>query len=290
MNRRTVLMYGVGSVGLALSGTMLTRSALVAQEATPTSGVAGLDLPEITISVDDAGFTLPAGVTAGRVLMTVANAGSKPLHFFAARVPDEVTDEQLAKDMTVDEDPPWFDMTKLTFLGTPDWPSPGGQAQGVVDLTAGRWMVVDPIDGRTPAMLTVAEGEGKEYPEPDADVSIGLKEMKFTGLDRPVAAGRTIWKITNNGALDHEIALLPVAPGATKDDVITMLEGMFGGTVDPSAFAPVGGQGVSSKGVTSWQFFDLEPGSYAALCMSPMPGEEFTPHALEGMVKTFAVE
>jgi hypothetical protein len=198
-----------------------------------------------------------------------------------------VTEEQLARDMQSDGDPAWFDMTTLPFLGTPDWPPIGGQAQGVVDLTAGRWIFVDPLAGREVAILVVGEGDETEAPEPAADVEIGMTEMAFTGLDAPIAAGAQVWKITNNGALEHELALLSVAAGTARDDVIASIGSMLMGTPTPTAFAPIGGQGIASRGVTSWQRFDLPAGTYAAICMSPMPGSDFEPHALEGMVQIF---
>lgn len=288
MNRRAVLRGGAGALAVA-SGAVATRPRpLFAQEATPAATLAGLGLPEVTIAVDDAGFTVPTGTTAGRLLMTVENTGGKDLHFFAARIPDEVSDEQLAAEMEAESEPAWFDMTKLTMLGTPDWPAPGGRAQGVVDVAAGRWLLVDPIDGRDVALWTVGAGAAPAA-EPAADVEVGLAEMDFTGLDRPVPAGPRVWKITNRGALEHELALLPVPAGSTKEGVVQAIADLLQGKGDPSQFAPVGGQGIASKGVTSWQRFDLEPGTYAAVCMSPMPGTDYAPHALEGMVEVFTV-
>lgn len=286
MHRRTFLK-DVGSITIALALAAQSQQALHAQEATPAADLATLGLPEIEIAVDDAGFTLPAHVVAGRTLLTVRNTGSTELHFFAARIPDEVTEEQLARDMQSDGDPAWFDMTTLPFLGTPDWPPIGGQSQGVVDLTAGRWVFVDPLAGREVAILVVGEGGGTKAPEPAADVEISMTEMAFTGLDASIPAGPRVWRITNTGALEHELALLPVAGGTTRDEVIAMIASMLTGTPTPTVFAPIGGQGIASRGVTSWQRFDLPAGAYAAICMSPMPGADFEPHALEGMVQIF---
>ena len=292
MNRRTLLTRTMGITALAAGAPLLLplpRPFLMAATAS-TAGLADLGLPEVTISVDDAGFTVPTSAKAGRVLMTVANTGTKGLHFFAIRIPDEVGDEQLAAEMETDSEPPWFDMSKLAMLGTPDWPAPGGQAQGVVDLTAGRWLLVDPIEGRDVAVLAVGAGAPLgAAPEPTATVELELVEMAFTGLGAVVPAGPTIWKIANRGALMHEIALLPVPNGSTPENVLEAIAEMLQGAGDPAFFAPVAGQGIASAGVTSWQEFDLAAGTYAAVCMSPMPGEEYVPHAAEGMVGVFAV-
>jgi hypothetical protein len=289
MHRRQFLQQ---SAALSLTVVLGTRVPLAsAQEATPTSGLADLDLPEVVVSIDDAGFTLPDSATAGRTLMTVRNTGTMDVHFFATRIPDEVSDAQLAEEMQSESeaDPPWFDMTTLPFLGNPDWPAVGGQAQGVVDLLAGRWIFIDPLAGRNVAILTVAEGTPTPAADPVADVAITMQEMTFSGLDAPLAAGPQVWQITNSGALEHEIAIVSVPEGTTSQDVIGMIGDMLAGTAPPEIFAPVGGQGIASKGVTSWQAWDLPAGTYAAVCMSPMPGEGFEPHAMEGMVQVLAV-
>lgn len=290
MYRRRFLSQSAALTLTLALGAHGSRGA-AAQEATPTSGLADLGLPELVVSVDDAGFILPESATAGRTLMTVRNTGSKELHFFATRIPDDVTDEQIAAEMQSgsEEDPPWFDMTKLTFLGTPDWPAAGGQAQGVVDLLAGRWVFIDPIDGRNMAILVVSEGTAAPAAEPVADIAITLQEMTFSGLEAALPAGPHVWQITNSGALEHEIAITQAPDGATNEDIVGMIGDMMSGKVAPASFAPIAGQGIASKGVTSWQAWDLPAGTYAAVCMSPMPGTGFEPHAMEGMVQVFTV-
>jgi hypothetical protein len=278
---------------MVAAGTIVVgRRVSFAQEATPAVKPANLDLPRVTVVVDDKGFAPPSGATAGRVLMTVENRGSQPLHFFTIRVPDEISDTQLESDLASSEaEPSWFDMTKLPMLGNPDWPAPGGQAQGVVDVTAGRWVLVDPIGGRNVAVWTVGDAtSATPATAPAADVDVELLEMDFRGLEQPVPAGPRVWQIANRGALEHELALLPVSPGTAKEKVIQMITDMLQGKGDPNQFTPVGGQGIASKGVTSWQFIDLAPGTYAAVCMSPAPGEDFAPHALLGMVTVFTVQ
>lgn len=292
MHRRHFLQR---SAALSLAATLGGHLApgTFAQEATPTSSLAGLGLPEVVVTIDDTGFTLPDHATAGRTLMTVRNTGSMEVHFFAARIPDAVSDAQIAAEMASEseEDPPWFDMTTLPFLGTPDWPAAGGEAQGVVDLLAGRWIFIDPLAGRNVAILVVEAGTAtpETAAEPPADVAITMQEMAFSGLDAPLKAGPQVWRITNAGALEHELAIVSVPAGTTSEAIIDTIGQMLQGAAPPESFAPVGGQGIASKGVTSWQAWDLAAGSYAAVCMSPMPGEGFEPHAMEGMVQVFTV-
>jgi hypothetical protein len=51
----------------------------------------------------------------------------------------------------------------------------------------------------------------------------------------------------------------------------------------------VGYAALQSGGTTTWQEFDLDPGSYAVLCFIVDP-ETGVPHLMDGMVKTFTVE
>jgi hypothetical protein len=288
MNRRMLLLQGgVAAVGVGVMG--LSGRLLAAPRRSP-SGLGTYGFPEVTISVNDSGFDLPTGTAAGRVVMTVENTGTTPLHFFAARVPDDIDDEQLATDLGAGGDPAWFDMHTLPLLGNPDWPAPGGRAQGIIDLSVGRWLMFDPLEGRAPTIWTVAESAGADsLPEPEADVEISMAEMTFTGLETPVAAGKSVWKIANAGTIEHEVAVLPVPAGTDADGVVEMLSDMLRGEGDPSFFAPVGGQGVASAGVTTWQELTLDAGTYAAVCMTPMSEEDFVPHAMMGMAAIFEV-
>ena len=169
----------------------------------------------------------------------------------------------------------------------PDDDDGGGQTQGVVDLLAGRWIFIDPIGGWNVAILRVAEGTPAPAAEPLVDAAITMQEMSFSGLVAPLRAGPQVWRIIKNGALDHEISVVAVPDGTTSQDVIGTIGDMLAGSAPPETFAPVGGQGITLKGVASWQARDLPTGTYAAVCMSPMPGKDFELHALEGMVQVF---
>jgi hypothetical protein len=292
MDRRRFLLRATVTAGAAswLLSRRSTRPTGAASPA-PAPALADLGLPAATLVVDDAGFTPPTDSSAGRLLLTVENAGEAPLHFFAARIPDAIADDRIAADLAGGGDPDWFDMSTLPMLGNPDWPPPGGRAQAVVDLEAGRWLLVDPIDGRPPAVWRVAEPDTASAtatpPEPVADVEIELVEMAFDGLPAVVPAGPTVWKIANRGAMEHELLVLPVAAGTTAAEAAELLDRVAAGEAEANAFMPMAGQGVTSAGAASWQAFDLPAGFYAAVCMTPMPGEGFVPHAMAGMVATF---
>jgi hypothetical protein len=85
-----------------------------------------------------------------------------------------------------------------------------------------------------------------------------------------------------------------IPDGVTADDIVAEYTSLFSGTPpagEPlvAQFTYVGYVALQSGGVTTWQEFDLEPGTYAVTCfiIDPHTG---VPHLLSGMVTTFTVE
>jgi hypothetical protein len=85
-----------------------------------------------------------------------------------------------------------------------------------------------------------------------------------------------------------------IPENVTGEDIVAEFQGLIAGT--PSAGEPlvqqfvyVGYAALQSGGYTTWQEFDLEPGTYAITCfiIDPATG---VPHLLDGMVTTFVVE
>lgn len=225
-----------------------------------------------------------------------------------------------------DATPEWF--YRGTFVGNPDRAAPnGGQTFALVDFTSGRYLVMDPLDPAKFARFEVSEaiiiappvsssisgfalasdafGPRLIVPpvirsamtpaqDPVPDVVATMFEMDVA-MPETVAAGRQIWQISNAGALYHELAVLPVPAGATKEQVGTVFDAMFQGQPLPADFFPtwitwqpdlVNGAGVMSPRAAIWAQVDLEPGTYAAVCFAPTAN---VPHLMMGMIKLFTV-
>jgi len=255
--------------------------------------------PELVIRVTDAAIEGPGEVAAGRYHLIQVNdrTGEEAAHFFLLRVPDYVTEEELAKDPG-DEDPPWFE--DAVFWSNPDRAQPnGGRSEGIVDLDAGRYLIIDPLSPELmPERLIVGGGESAtpgaipSGDAPAADVTATMREMTFD-MPATVPAGRQLWEVTNTGAMGHELSILPVPAGATPETttqaILALFEGNEPATVGPAwaGWAPVepGGVGVTSPRRTAWVALDLEPGTYAAVCF--FPGGTGQPHILDGMIRIF---
>lgn len=251
--------------------------------------------PELVIRVGPDAIEAPEGLTAGRYHLIQVNERTEgeAAHFFILRVPDDVTEEELAQDPG-DEDPPWFE--DAVFFGNPDRARPnGGRSEGIVDLIGGRYLVIDPFSpDMMPERLVIAEAAGAAATpsgeEPAADVTATMREMTFE-MPASVPVGRQLWQVSNTGALGHELSILPVPAGATAETttraILTLFEEGDPATVGPewAGWAPVepGGLGVTSPQRTAWIALDLEPGTYAAVCF--FPGGTGQPHILDGMIK-----
>ena len=127
---------------------------------------------------------------------------------------------------------------------------------------------------------TPPEGASRDI-EPDAArVDVVATDYAF---DLPtVEAGRNSFVLTNEGREAHFLLLVKLAEGVTleqalaTEDPTEMIEGEW-----ETGLAAPGGE--DEEVIT----FDLEPGTYGALCF--VGGPDGTPHAFMGMQKEFTV-
>ncbi|MDQ3695351.1 MAG: hypothetical protein M3464_17235 [Chloroflexota bacterium] len=268
--------------------------------------------PELRFRLTEERIIAPAEIAAGRVRLVEESEGPLAGHAFVLRVPDDVSDEELAATLANDgsaaeETPAWF--YQAWFVGNGDRAMVNRPAIGLVDLKPGRYVIGDPFRPGTEFAVfdavDTANGTPVATAEVQADVAIDLFEMDFNIPD-DVVAGRQIWEVTNTGAMLHEIAIFPVPAGVAKERVVEAVlaggEAAFGVETTPEMIAAMdavgpewadwtldlaGGVGVLSPQAVSWAQLDLEPGTYAAVCF--IPGPDGTPHFLTGMTTVFDV-
>jgi hypothetical protein len=267
--------------------------------------------PEFTVRLTEERIETPASAVAGPTLIIQEQTVDEPGHAFVFRVPDDVPDAEIAEALAgpsvAEEAPEWF--WRSEFVGTGDRAAIDRPARALVDLEPGRYIVGDPYRPATEyARFEVTENaspSAEQVANRDADVVAELFEMSFT-LPEEVSAGSQIWEVSNTGAMLHEIAIFPVPNGATTEEIQAAisaeLEAEFGGdpakaraTVDALGSEWEGwsshliaGVGVISPQRVSWAQFDLEPGTYGAVCYIPEPNS-MTPHVMLGMTDVFTV-
>lgn len=143
--------------------------------------------------------------------------------------------------------------------------------------------------------MRAAQSVATPVAAPAADVVATMFEMDFE-MPENVPAGRQIWQVTNTGAALHELAIQPVPAGATNEQVIAAFGALYAGDPLPDdlfpawiswQYGPTNGVGATSTGGTVWAQFDLEPGTYVAICF--VPSTDGVPHLMAGMTKVFTV-
>ena len=179
----------------------------------------------------------------------------------------------------------------MSFVGGPNAPVPGGQAQATVDLAPGSYAIVCLIPS-SDGVLHVAKGMVKPLTVTPAasqaraaapDARITLRDYSYE-ISPEIAAGKRTIRVDNAAAQPHELILVRLAPGKSAADMLGWLEKMQG----PPPGAPVGGSTFLSRGATNDVTVDFEPGEYALLCMVPDAGDG-KPHVAHGMVRQITV-
>lgn len=287
---RFIIAWGVGALA---SATLVTGSVgasvppasdpdpvAIAQASDDTYGY-----PSLTVIATDTGFVVPDGITAGRYFMTTHNAGTSWSHYFTLRIPDDVSDDDLAVAMASDDDPEWLSSSEV--VGNADQTLPGKDTHSVVDLPAGRFVLIDPIRGLAGRVDVAAATSSAAPSDPPADFEVDMREMQFVGIPESVPAGRSVLRVTNGGTEWHEAVIMHVADGATVDGLIDEFSAMGDGPDDGLVDSIVGGSAVVSPGITTWMVVDLEPGTYAMVCL--VPNDDGVIHAMLGMIGVFTV-
>jgi hypothetical protein len=257
----------------------------------PTSD--GYDLPLVTWDLrDDRIAVSPETFEAGWSRLIVANNGSSDDHLATFLLPDGKTSNDLLTTLSNQNAtvPDWI--INAVIAGNPDHAAQGSTAEGFVRYDPGPYLIIDPFSARI-GSFTVSQGASGTQSPPKPAVTVGMIEMDFTGLEKPVPAGRNLWLVENRGETFHELVFGRTPVGTTKDQVQDVIQTSFATpTYNPGNGweLPAGdsGLGLLSKERQSAIYVDLPAGTYAAMCFAPM---NFTgpPHAAMGMIRMFTV-
>jgi hypothetical protein len=267
-----------------------------------------LGLPEINLVATDTEVTgTPAGVTAGRYLVTMENqTADTEVEIYMVAPPAGLTIDQAIQDMNggPGATPDWA--YEATFAGGPN-PYGGQTDAAVVNLTAGDWWVVAERYGE-PEVWTISPlsvtGEFTVAESIASTVPVALREYTFV-LPGTMTAGEQIWELSNTGEQPHFIVLAKLPDGTTFDELMTFFmaleaeESAEGSPVaaSPSAgstglseedFAFVYDSSIISAGQTTWVQVGLEAGTYGLFCWFS-DHESGAPHLAMGMLGVFTV-
>ena len=113
----------------------------------------------------------------------------------------------------------------------------------------------------------VADSEGEGVAPPQADVEVVLVDFAFNA---PIAitAGPQVWHIVNQGAQNHHMFVVPLDDGMTAGAFNEFLLRLLAGE-EVEGQEPLIEWFAMSPGEQAWITYDLEPGTYAVVCVLP---------------------
>ena len=246
------------------------------------------DYPTLTVTLTDGGIEAPEELEAGYYTLEVVNE---------SEIPEDMVDvsvDRLKEGATMDDAIAATEALLASFQGEGDQVeairnltqhlealSATSMPAGIFELTPGQYL----IGQRGPALhttLTVTEAETQATP-PEPDLTVNMLEFAFTIPDE-VEPGEQLWEVQNVGEQVHHMILIKILEGRTFEDVMSFMETEEG---EPP-FEDIGYTAVLSPNVSNYVAYDLEPGSYVALCFLP-DYETGQPHVMLGMIDTFTV-
>ncbi len=256
--------------------------------------------PTVTIHAQDFSFKMPATIPAGWTSVRLVNDGGEPHQAQLAKLNPGVVPEQIAAAGAGGDDAAVVAL--FTPMGGPNAAAPlGGTATVTVDLTPGNYVAlcfIPSADGTRhyakgmvqAFTVTKPKGKAKSVPEPRAKATTTLSDFSFAFPPAGVPATGVV-AVRNTGTQAHEIAMYRLAAGKTLDDAKAFLLTPPGSPppAGPSPITEAGGMVGLAPGATGYLRLASTPGNYVAVCFFPDPTKGGLPHAIEGMLASFAV-
>lgn len=283
-------MVKVRSARLRLVSTLAAFLTLIAGSAVVAAD-APHDLPETVVHAYDYSFDGPDAFETGLRRVTLENLGDEPHHLQFALLNDGVDMASFGEALAT-QGPGALSMVTLT--GGPGLILPGATTDTLVDFalpgTYALLCFIETADGVPHLALGMVDalevtGEPRAAAELDADVEVRMVDFAYT-MPSSIPAGRTTWKVINDGPQPHELIVLELADGA---DFGTLMQHLAEHGEEGMPAMPVGGAQGLSAGLASYLDWELEPGAYVAICFIPDP-ETGLPHLALGMAAPFTVE
>lgn len=249
-------------------------------------------IPTIEIDAEDYSYTSPATLSAGWVRIAMTNTGAEDHLVQFLRLNEDVTFDQFQEALQQGKEPA---LALVSFEGGVGAVAPGGSGQVILNLPAGEYVILCPIPSPQDQIphyakgmimpLTVQPASGPPSAEPEADLTVTLRDFEFE-MPETLPAGPVTIQVTNEGPEPHEFNILRLEEGRTAEDVLEFINGAVAG---PPPFTSVGGMNGLGVGSTGYLEYDFEPGTYVAICFIPSPDNQGQPHVALGMIRQFMV-
>ena len=267
---------------------------------------------EVTFTFDGQSLEGPEQLPAGFHIITLQNNGEGSFDLQIVRITGDATAEDIVAAFQAIEQTfmaggdPVAAINELLEMGDL-WggrvAQPGTSSSVGIDLPEGRYALIGTIhqgggphsgeQAGPPALPTYATSTlevtsgGEVTDAPQVDQTIQMVDFAFA-LPADIQTGPQMWQVVNRGNQVHHLVLMKLQEGRTMEELQSFMEAPEGAPpVDE-----VGHVSMLSPGASNYVNFDLEPGTYVALCFVPDHRGEVTgaPHVALGMMQTFTIE
>jgi uncharacterized cupredoxin-like copper-binding protein len=277
---------------IALAGCT-AREAPQTADSTVTATATTPAAPNVVeINASEYKFEAPDQVPAGLTMFKLNDTGKELHHATLIKLDSGKTFNDLMegmKNMKPGTPPPGW----VIPAGGPNAAAPGASSNLITVLEPGNYAIVCFIpDARgvphvahgMAKALTVTPNASANMSEPNADITVILKDYQFD-FSQPLTAGKHTLKIVTAPGQPHEYTFFQLMPGKKADDIPKYVEaGMKG----PPPGVPIGGVAAMSAGNTAYYEVDLKPGDYAIVCFLE-DAKDGKPHFTHGMIQQIKV-
>ncbi|HMK10605.1 MAG TPA: hypothetical protein VK461_03440 [Acidimicrobiales bacterium] len=236
-------------------------------------------------------FDAPKEVEGGTVQLTFKNTGAEGHEFGLVKVKDGTTPDQVLKDLLdTDEGAPIPDFA-LSAPGGAGGTAPGASSVSTISLDKGTYVYFctfsddNGVSHYKNGMLGefTVKDIGSTAPLPTTSASVQPSEYKFDV--KGLKAGDNTFTFSNKGKEFHHLIAVPMADGATLDDVSQFLQSNGEGDGPPPIdFEKEQDLAVTGPGQSQVVSMTFDQGSYVFLCfISDKAGGP--PHFTKGMLQ-----
>jgi hypothetical protein len=237
----------------------------------------------------DYAYTAPDALPSGWVTIRMTNRGREPHHGQLLRLNEGTTFEGVATALRQEGEAA---VRLASLAGGPAVIDPHRTDEVTLDLEPGTYALVclvpspDGVSHAAKGMLKRVEVSTSDRSQAAPPQSHGTLTMRDFAFDMPdtVPSGRVTYEVRNAGPQPHELVVVKLADGTTVADV----QAWFRASSDPPPFEAVGGINALGSQDTGYMTLDLQPGSYAAVCVVPESASGVL-HVHLGMVKSITV-
>jgi uncharacterized cupredoxin-like copper-binding protein len=280
-------------LGFAAGLTLATAACAAPPPATPQSTANSAPLASgqvVRWEALDYGFNAPASMAGGLTTIQFSNIGQEPHHAQLLRLNDGVSFEQLLSAFQQEGEAA---LRFTTVEGGAGAVGPGHADEVTLDLKPGTYalLCLIPSPDGVPHLakdmlqpLQVTAPSTTAAAAPAVAGTFTMKDFTFV-MPESLPAGKTTYRVVNEGPQVHELNIIRLAPGKTLEAA----RQFFLAPAGPPPFEAVGGINAFDKSGAGYMTLELTPGEYAAICNVPDPVSG-RPHLHLGMIKAFSVK